>query len=175
MFELEEDGVSGAWAVANVLDAWVGKVTRVDVAKVMRELGSRRNPALALEVFQWMQVQKRRLKPNAHTYSLILGLLGREGMVTEARELFDSMLSSPVEVGVYSFNAMIGAYARGGNFKKAWRLYKDMVNKGVQADEITLSTLLNGAGKADLPVETVEKVFLRIKENGILPSVQTYN
>ena len=54
MFELEEDGVSGAWAVANVLDAWVGKVTRVDVAKVMRELGSRRNPALALEVFQWM-------------------------------------------------------------------------------------------------------------------------
>ncbi|KAG0569595.1 hypothetical protein M758_6G097400 [Ceratodon purpureus] len=175
LFELEEEGVTGSWAVANVLDVWVGKVTRVDLAKVIRELGSRRNAALALEVFQWMQVQKGRLKPNAHTYSLILGVLGRGGMVTEARELFDSMLSSGAEVGVYCFNAMIGAYARGGNFKKAWRLYEDMMEKGVQADEVTLSTLLNGAGKADLPVEKAEKIFSRIKENGILPSVQTYN
>lgn len=175
LFELEEDDVTGAWAVANVLDAWVGKVTRVDLSKVIRELGTRRNAALALEVFQWMQVQKGRLKPNGHTYSLVLGVLGRGGLITEARALFDLMLSSNVQVGVYSFNAMIGAYARTGNFKKAWRLYEDMMDRGIQADEITLSTLLNGAGKADLPVEKAEMIFLRIKENGILPSVQTYN
>jgi pentatricopeptide repeat protein len=176
LYELEEDGVTGPWAVGNVLDSWVGKVTRVDLSKVIKELGARRNSPLALEVFQWMQAQKGRLKPNKHTYSLILGVLGRGGMITEARELFDAMLLSPnVEVCVYSYNAMIGAYARSGNFKKAWRLYESMIEQGVQADEITLSILLNGVGKADLPVEKAEMIFSRIKENGILPSVQTYN
>ncbi|XP_024394405.1 uncharacterized protein [Physcomitrium patens] len=170
--DLEEEGILGAWAV---LDAWVGKITRVDVARVIRELGSRMNVALALEVFEWMRVQKGRLKPNGHTYTLVLGVLGRAGLTIQARELFDEMLSSGVEVGLHSFNSMIGAYARKGLFKKAWRMYEDMVESGIQADEITLSTLLSGVGKTQLPVETAEKIFSKIKENGILPRVETYN
>ncbi|KAH9570572.1 hypothetical protein CY35_02G048100 [Sphagnum magellanicum] len=166
---------SGSLAVTNLLDTWVGKITRVDLCNIIKELGCHHEGALAFEVFSWMQRQKRRLKPNGHTYSSIIGVLGRVGMVSRAREVFDSMLSSDIPVLVYSYNAMIGAYGRNGNFKKAWRLYEDMVTRGIHADEITFNTLLNAVGRAGLPIEKAEKLFLSMKHKGLLPSAQSYN
>ncbi|CAM6074353.1 unnamed protein product [Sphagnum tenellum] len=162
-------------SITNVLNSWAGKITRVDLSNIIKELGSRQEGALAFEVFSWMQQQRRRLKPNGHTYSSMIGVLGRVGMVSEAQEVFDSMLSFEVPRLVYTYNAMIGAYGRIGNFNKAWRLYEDMVLQGIHADEITFNTLLSAVGRAGLPIEKAEKVFLSMKRKGFLCTGNSYN
>jgi hypothetical protein len=51
--------------VEDVLNSWLGKITRVKLTRLIKDLGFRGQPSLALEVFYWMQKQKGHLKPGA--------------------------------------------------------------------------------------------------------------
>ncbi|CAM6105269.1 unnamed protein product [Calypogeia fissa] len=165
--------------IEDILNSWLGKITRVELTMLMKDLGFRRQSSLALEVFFWMQKQKRRLKPSAHVYSAILGVLGRAGMISEAWEIFDSAQVRSLQ-SVYIYNSMMGAYLKCGNFQRAWELYEDLRALGLEADEITFNTLLSGIARAgsDMPLKTAaaaEKLFTQMKLAGIPPGRFTYN
>lgn len=67
------------------------------------------------------------LRPNGHTFSLILGILGRAGQVKEAEEVFSVFRSMGFRDKVHGFNAMLAAYMRQGQDAKAWALFEDMM------------------------------------------------
>ncbi|KAJ7554412.1 hypothetical protein O6H91_06G139100 [Diphasiastrum complanatum] len=161
-------------SVGCILDPWVGKITRVELSNVLRALGGQDKESLALEVFNWMKKQRCRLKPNGRICSLILGVLGRAGLVSKAREVFEFSQVKTADV-VYFYNAMMAAFIQGGKYKKAWRLYQKMVCEGIVPDEVTFNTLMMAAVQANLPVAKAENLFARMKERGIKPSVRTFN
>ena len=63
--------------IALSLDPWVGRITRVHLVSCLRELGMRQQVDRAVELYRWMEMQQRRLKPTAHALTLILTILGR--------------------------------------------------------------------------------------------------
>lgn len=160
--------------VDDVLNSWQGKVTRVELTNLMKALGHLKQPDVALDVLSWMQKQSGRLKPNKHVYSTILGVLGRAGMVSKARELFDSADLKALR-SVVLFNAMMGVYVRSGFFKRAWKLYEELCAQGLEADEVTFNTLFSGIAKSDMPVHMAEKLFSKMQQSGVPAGRFTYN
>ncbi|KAL2651390.1 hypothetical protein R1flu_019518 [Riccia fluitans] len=160
--------------VVDVLDSWVGKITRVELTNLMKAFGYMKQVDLALDILYWMQKQKGRLKPNRHVYSTILGVLGRGGMVSKARELFDSEVVRGLN-SVIIYNAMMGAYVKSGLFKRAWKLYEELCERGLEADEVTFNTLFSGISKSDMPIQMAEKLFSKMKKSGVLAGRFTYN
>ncbi|KAG6549686.1 hypothetical protein Mapa_008665 [Marchantia paleacea] len=160
--------------VDDVLNSWLGKVTRVELTNLMKAFGHMKQTDLALDILCWMQKQTGRLKPNRHVYSTILGVLGRAGMVSKARELFDSDDLKALD-SVILYNAMMGVYVKSGFFKRAWKLYEELCERGLEADEVTFNTLFSGISKADMPVQMAEKLFSKMKQTGVPAGRFTYN
>jgi len=67
------------------------------------------------------------LRPNGHTFSLILGILGRAGRVREAEEVFAVFRGMGFRDKVHGFNAMLAAYMRQGQGAKAWAMFEEMM------------------------------------------------
>ena len=78
--------------IALSLDPWVGRITRVHLVSCMRELGMRQKVDHAMELYRWMEMQQRRLKPTAHALTLILTILGRSGLPQSG------MICSPISL-----------------------------------------------------------------------------
>lgn len=72
----------------------------------------------------------------------LVNLYSRNGLLREARNVFDEM----PERNVYSWNAVISAYVKVNNLKEARKLFKTADS---ERDLITYNTLLSGFAKTD--------------------------
>ncbi|KAG2306188.1 hypothetical protein Bca52824_025936 [Brassica carinata] len=72
----------------------------------------------------------------------LVDLYSRNGLLREARKVFDEM----PERNVYSWNAMISAYVKFKNLKEARKLFR---KANAERDLVTYNTLLSGFAKAD--------------------------
>ncbi|KAF8103633.1 hypothetical protein N665_0186s0002 [Sinapis alba] len=93
----------------------------------------------------------------------LVDLYSRNGLLQEARKVFDEM----PERNVYSWNAMISAYVKFNNFKEARKLFR---TANSERDLVTYNTLLSGFAKADgCESEAIEMFgeMQRKKEDGI--------
>ncbi|KAF8085025.1 hypothetical protein N665_0685s0017 [Sinapis alba] len=93
----------------------------------------------------------------------LVDLYSRNGLLQEARKVFDEM----PERNVYSWNAMISAYVKFKDSKEARKLFR---TANAERDLVTYNTLLSGFAKADgCESEAIEMFgeMQRKKEDGI--------
>ena len=65
-------------------------------------------------------------KPNEHIYTIMIGVLGREGLFEKCYEVFDEMPSHGVPRSVFSYTSIINAYGRNGHYETSLELLERM-------------------------------------------------
>ncbi|CAN7118865.1 unnamed protein product [Brassica rapa subsp. narinosa] len=131
------------------------------------------------------EMAKRGLKPNNHTYSILIRGMFDLNKVEEAvqlwgswkrnegQKLFDEMMSKNVQPDSVVYNHLIKAYCRSGRLSMAFHLSEDMRIKGISPNCATYTSLIKGLSVISL-VEEAKLLLEEMKEEGLEPNVFHY-
>ncbi|BFI40622.1 protein MpPPR_65 [Marchantia polymorpha subsp. ruderalis] len=161
-------------SIARCMEGFRNKISLNDFSLIFREFAQRGDWQRALRLFKYMQRQQW-CKPNEHVYTIMIGIMGREGMLDKASELFEEMPSNEVEWNVYSFTALINAYGRNGQHEASLHLLARMKRERVTPNLITYNTVINACAKGGLEWEGLLGLFAQMRHEGIQPDIITYN
>ncbi|GAB2269515.1 hypothetical protein Dimus_004432 [Dionaea muscipula] len=109
--------------------------------------------------------------------STLIHWLCKEGMIWEAKKLFDELLRSSGLPSVLTYNTLIAGMCDNGELCEAGRLWDDMVEKGCAPNAFTYNMLIKGfckVGKPDEGVRVLKEMLLQQKRCP-LPNESTYS
>eukprot|EP00252_Welwitschia_mirabilis_P004017 TRINITY_DN1415_c0_g1_i1.p1 TRINITY_DN1415_c0_g1~~TRINITY_DN1415_c0_g1_i1.p1 ORF type:complete len:950 (+),score=168.14 TRINITY_DN1415_c0_g1_i1:298-3147(+) len=161
-------------SVTRGLEHYKSKLTLNDFAVIFRELGGCGEWQRCLKLFRYMQRQQW-CKPNENIYTLMIGILGREGLLDRCAEIFEEMPEDGIRWSVYSFTALINAYGRNGQYETCLHLLARMKREGIAPALITYNTVINACVKGGLDWEGLLGLFAQMRHEGIQPDMITYN
>ncbi|PIN03453.1 hypothetical protein CDL12_24019 [Handroanthus impetiginosus] len=159
--------------VADVLDKKMVQMTPTDYCFVVKWVGQS-SWQRALEVYEWLNL-RHWYAPNARMLATILGVLGKANQEALAVEIFtraEAAAGNTVQV----YNAMMGVYARKGQFSKVREMLDLMRQRGCEPDLVSFNTLINARMKSgpmnpNLGIELLGEV----RRSRIRPDIITYN
>ncbi|XAR50119.1 hypothetical protein NMG60_11004359 [Bertholletia excelsa] len=161
-------------SIARCLDAFKNKLSLNDFALVFKEFAARGDWQRSLRLFKYMQRQIW-CKPNEHIYTIMIGVLGREGLLEKCAEIFDEMPSHGVPRSVFSFTAIINAYGRNGQYETSLELLERMKKERVSQSILTYNTVINACARGGYDWEGLLGLFAEMRHEGIQPDLVTYN
>ncbi|KAJ7956304.1 Pentatricopeptide repeat-containing protein [Quillaja saponaria] len=161
-------------SIARCLDSFKNKLSLNDFALVFKEFAQRGDWQRSLRLFKYMQRQIW-CKPNEHIYTIMISLLGREGLLDKCSELFDEMPSQGVVRSVFSYTAVINAYGRNGQYNTSLELLEKMKRERISPSILTYNTVINACARGGLDWEGLLGLFAEMRHEGIQPDIVTYN
>ncbi|XP_024022869.1 pentatricopeptide repeat-containing protein At1g74850, chloroplastic [Morus notabilis] len=161
-------------SIARCLDIFKNKLSLNDFALVFKEFAQRGDWQRSLRLFKYMQRQIW-CKPNEHIYTIMISLLGREGLLDKSAEIFDEMPSQGVVRSVFSYTALINAYGRNGQYETSLQLLDRMKKDKVSPNILTYNTVINACARGGLDWEGLLGLFAEMRHEGIQPDLVTYN
>ncbi|ONI08499.1 hypothetical protein PRUPE_5G181900 [Prunus persica] len=161
-------------SIARCLDIFKNKLSLNDFALVFKEFAARGDWQRSLRLFKYMQRQIW-CKPNEHIYTIMISLLGREGLLDKCSEVFDDMPSQGVVRSVFSYTALINAYGRNGQYETSLQFLDRMKKDKVSPSILTYNTVLNACARGGLEWEGLLGLFAEMRHEGIQPDLVTYN
>ncbi|CAH9140318.1 unnamed protein product [Cuscuta epithymum] len=161
-------------SIARCLDTFRNKLSPTDFSNVFKEFASRGDWQRSLRLFKYMQRQMW-CKPNEHVYSIMIGILGREGLLDKALEIFDQMPTHNVARNVFSYTAIINAFGRNGQYETSLRLLEKMKMEKVVPNILTYNTVINSCARGGYEWEGLLSLFAEMRHEGVLPDLVTYN
>ncbi|XP_030475504.2 pentatricopeptide repeat-containing protein At1g74850, chloroplastic [Syzygium oleosum] len=161
-------------SIARCLDVFKNKLSLNDFALVFKEFAQRGDWQRSLRLFKYMQRQIW-CKPNEHIYTIMVSLLGREGLLDKCREIFDEMPSNGVPRSVFSYTALINAYGRNGQYEVSLEFLDQMKKERVSPSILTYNTVINACARGGLDWEGLLGLFAEMRHEGIQPDLVTYN
>ncbi|KAJ8452385.1 hypothetical protein Cgig2_006190 [Carnegiea gigantea] len=161
-------------SIARFLEPFKNKLTLNDFALVFKEFAQRGDWQRSLRLFKYIQRQIW-CKPNENIYNIIIGVLGREGLLEKAHEVFDQMPIHNVPRTVFSYTALIHAYGRNGKYETALELLNKMKRERVAPNILTYNSVINSCARGGLAWEELLGLFAEIRHEGIQPDIITYN
>ncbi|KAK6123437.1 hypothetical protein DH2020_042819 [Rehmannia glutinosa] len=161
-------------SIARCLDAFKNKLSLSDFSHVFKEFAQRGDWQRSLRLFKYMQRQIW-CKPNEHIYSLIIGILGREGLLDKSAEIFDEMVTHSVSRTVLSYTAIINAYGRNGQYEAALELLERMKSERILPNILTYNTVINACARGGYSWEGLLSLFGEMRHEGVHPDLVTYN
>ncbi|GMN45761.1 hypothetical protein TIFTF001_014947 [Ficus carica] len=161
-------------SIARCLDIFKNKLSLNDFALVFKEFAQRGDWQRSLRLFKYMQRQIW-CKPNEHIYTIMISLLGREGLLDKSAEIFDEMPSQGVVRSVFSYTALINAYGRNGQYETSLQLLDRMKKDKVSPNILTYNTVINACARGGFNWEGLLGLFAEMRHEGIQPDLVTYN
>ncbi|XP_010272143.1 PREDICTED: pentatricopeptide repeat-containing protein At1g74850, chloroplastic [Nelumbo nucifera] len=161
-------------SIARCLDVFKNKLSLNDFALVFKEFAQRGDWQRSLRLFKYMQRQIW-CKPNEHIYTIMIGVLGREGLLDKCAEIFDEMPTHGVARSVFSFTALINAYGRNGQYQTSLELLERMKRERISPSILTYNTVINSCARGGLEWEGLLGLFAEMRHEGIQPDLVTYN
>lgn len=161
-------------SIARCLDAFKNKLSLTDFAQVFKEFAHRGDWQRSLRLFKYMQRQIW-CKPNEHIYTIIIGVLGREGLLDKCSEVFDEMPGQGVSRSVFSYTSIINAYGRNGKYEASLELLNRMKREKVLPNILTYNTVINSCARGGYHWEGLLSLFAEMRHDGIQPDLVTYN
>ncbi|KAA0055197.1 pentatricopeptide repeat-containing protein [Cucumis melo var. makuwa] len=161
-------------SIARCLDIFKNRLSLNDFSLVFKEFAARGDWQRSLRLFKYMQRQIW-CKPNEHIYTIIISLLGREGLLEKCSEIFDEMASQGVIRSVFSYTALINAYGRNGQYETSLELLERMKRERVSPNILTYNTVINACARGDLDWEGLLGLFAEMRHEGVQPDLVTYN
>ncbi|KAL8123491.1 hypothetical protein AgCh_011462 [Apium graveolens] len=161
-------------SIARCLDAFKNKLSLNDFAQVFKEFAHRGDWQRSLRLFKYMQRQIW-CKPNEHIYTIIIGVLGREGLLDKCSEVFDEMPGQGVARSVFSYTSIINAYGRNGKYEASLELLNRMKKEKVLPNILTYNTVINSCARGGYEWEGLLSLFAEMRHDGIQPDLVTYN
>ncbi|XP_031479652.1 pentatricopeptide repeat-containing protein At1g74850, chloroplastic isoform X1 [Nymphaea colorata] len=161
-------------SIARCLDIFKNKLSLNDFALVFKEFAQRGDWQRSLRLFKYMQRQIW-CKPNEHIYTIMIGILGREGLLEKCSEVFEEMPNHGVSWSVFSFTALINAYGRNGQYETSLQLLARMKREKIAPSLLTYNTVINSCARGGLDWEGLLGLFAQMRHEGIQPDLVTYN
>ncbi|KAK9107910.1 hypothetical protein Syun_023921 [Stephania yunnanensis] len=161
-------------SIARCFDVFKNKLSLNDFALVFKEFAQRGDWQRSLRLFKYMQRQIW-CKPNEHIYTLVIGVLGREGLTDKCAEIFDEMPSQGVARSAFSYTALINAYGRNGAYEISLELLDRMKKDRILPTILTYNTVINSCARGGLDWEGLLGLFGQMRHDGIQPDLVTYN
>jgi pentatricopeptide repeat protein len=100
----------------------------------------------------------------------LVNMYAKCGSMEDARRVFDGM----VKRDVVSWTAMIGGYAESGQSEKAFQMFQEMQQHGLQPNRITYMTVLNACTSSGA-LDWVKEIHTHIVESGLTSDTSVNN
>lgn len=167
--------------VADVIDEKEVQMTATDYCFVVKQVG-KVSWQRALEVYEWLNL-RRWYSPNARMVATVISVLGRARQDFLAEEIFSRATDVDGEVesdnaanSVHVYNAMMGVYARSGQFGKVRELLKVMKDRDCEPDLVSFNTFINARSKSgNFAKESALELLGEVRKAGLRPDTITYN
>jgi len=131
-------------SVARCLDVFKNKLSSKDFALVFKEFSQRGDLQRSLRLFKHMQ-RPIWCKPNDHFYTIMISLLGREGLLKKCSDIFEGMGAHGVPR-----TALINSYGRNGKCEVSLELLERMKKEWVSPSILTYNTVINSCARGGL-------------------------
>lgn len=161
-------------SIARCLDVFKNKLSLNDFALVFKEFAHRGDWQRSLRLFKYMQRQIW-CKPNEQIYTIMIGVLGREGLLDKCSEIFEEMPDHSVSRTVFSFTALINAFGRNGQYETSLQLLDRMKREKILPSILTYNSVINSCARGGLEWERLLGLFAQMRHEGIQPDLVTYN
>lgn len=128
---------------------------------------------VALGFFYWLNRQAG-FKHDGHTYTTMVGILGRARQFDAINILLDQMVKDGCEPNVVTYNRLIHSYGRANYLNEAVGVFHQMQEAGCQPDRVTYCTLIDIHAKAGY-LDVALYMYQRMQEAGLSPDTFTYS
>lgn len=128
---------------------------------------------VALGFFHWLK-HRVGFKHDGHTYTTMVGILGRARKFDAINMLLDQMVKDGCEPNVVTYNRLIHSYGRANYLKEAVGVFHQMQKAGCQPDRVTYCTLIDIHAKAGY-LDVALYMYQRMQEAGLSPDTFTYS
>ncbi|KAB1216688.1 hypothetical protein CJ030_MR4G001516 [Morella rubra] len=129
--------------------------------------------SVALGFFYWLKRQPG-FKHDGHTYTTMVGILGRARQFGAINKLLDQMVRDGCQPNVVTYNRLIHSYGRANYLKDALNVFNQMQDAGCEPDRVTYCTLIDIHAKAGF-LDVAMCMYERMQEAGLSPDTFTYS
>ncbi|CAI9112338.1 OLC1v1012776C1 [Oldenlandia corymbosa var. corymbosa] len=128
---------------------------------------------VALGFFYWLKKQPG-FKHDGHTYTTMVGILGRARQFGAINSLLDQMVMEGCQPNVVTYNRLIHSYGRANYLSEAISVFNKMQKVGCEPDRVTYCTLIDIHAKAGY-LDVAMDMYQRMQEAGLSPDTFTYS
>ncbi|CAN6879974.1 unnamed protein product, partial [Brassica oleracea] len=137
------------------------------VLKKMNDYGN------ALGFFYWLKRQPK-FKHDEHTYTTMVGNLGRAKQFRAINRLLDEMVRDGCRPNTVTYNRLIHSYGRANYLNEAMNVFNQMQEAGCEPDRVTYCTLIDIHAKAGF-LDVAMDMHQRMEAAGISTDTFTYS
>ncbi|KAI3454608.1 hypothetical protein Pfo_011271 [Paulownia fortunei] len=128
---------------------------------------------VALGFFYWLK-RKPGFKHDGHTYTTMVGILGRARQFGAIDKLLDQMVNDGCQPNTVTYNRLIHSYGRANYLNEAIGVFNQMQKVGCEPDRVTYCTLIDIHAKAGY-LDVAIDMYQRMQEAGLSPDTFTYS
>lgn len=128
---------------------------------------------VALGFFYWLK-RKPGFKHDGHTYTTMVGILGRAKQFGAINRLLDQMVNDGCQPNTVTYNRLIHSYGRANYLNEAINVFSQMQESGCEPDRVTYCTLIDIHAKAGY-LDVALDMYQRMLEAGLSPDTFTYS
>nr|XP_043617252.1 pentatricopeptide repeat-containing protein At1g74750-like [Erigeron canadensis] len=151
------------WTLNCSLDAYQAN-------QVLKQL---QDSSIALSFFYWLKRQPG-FKHDGHTYTTMVGILGRSKQFAAINKLLDQMVQDGHPPNVVTYNRLIHSYGRANFLNKSLDVFDQMQREGIEPDRVTYCTLIDIHAKAGY-LDVAMSMYQRMQEAGLSPDTFTFS
>lgn len=145
----------------------------MDAYQANQVLKQIQDPAVALGFFYWLKKQAG-FKHDGHTYTTMVGILGRARQFGSINRLLDQMVKDECQPNVVTYNRLIHSYGRANYLNEAMNVFNQMQEIGCEPDRVTYCTLIDIHAKAGF-LDVAMDLYQRMQAVGLSPDTFTYS
>ncbi|XP_042497983.1 pentatricopeptide repeat-containing protein At1g18900-like isoform X1 [Macadamia integrifolia] len=129
--------------------------------------------SVAQNFFYWLKHQPG-FKHDEHSYTTMVGVLGRARQFSAINKLLDEMVRDGCRPNVVTYNRLIHSYGRANYMGEAINVFYQMQKAGCKPDRVTYCTLIDIHAKAGF-LDVAMDMYQRMQEVGLSPDTFTYS
>ncbi|CAH8381254.1 unnamed protein product [Eruca vesicaria subsp. sativa] len=160
-------GPAAEEALKNLRLTTMGPYQANQVLKKMNDYGN------ALGFFYWLKRQPK-FKHDEHTYTTMVGNLGRAKQFRAINKLLDEMVRDGCRPNTVTYNRLIHSYGRANYLNEAMNVFNQMQEAGCKPDRVTYCTLIDIHAKAGF-LDIAMDMHQRMEAAGISTDTFTYS
>ncbi|KAK4776445.1 hypothetical protein SAY86_005133 [Trapa natans] len=145
----------------------------IDAYQANQILKNLHDHGVALGFFDWLK-EHPGYKHDGHTYTTMIGILGRSRQFGAINKLLDQMVMEGCHPNVVTYNRLIHSYGRANYLKEAVSVFKQMQEVGIEPDRVTYCTLIDIHAKAGF-LDIAMDMYRRMQAVGLSPDTFTYS
>lgn len=145
----------------------------MDAYQANQVLKQLQDHTVALGFFNWLRRQAG-FKHDEHTYTTMVGILGRARQFGAINKLLDQMVRDGCQPNVVTYNRLIHSYGRANYLNEALDVFKQMQVVGCEPDRVTYCTLIDIHAKAGF-LDVAMGMYKKMQAAGLSPDTFTYS